>query len=153
MQILKIDLKKLSAIPALMMFVFAAYISISFNAIEMRSASYLLLAMMLLTFLGTCYLLVREHTIPLMAVIFFTFILMVELMSVITDLAWKEWIYSAVSVLMILTLFHYYRDDIRPLILGAAVGFSLAVYMQLCYQPRVMAGGRCKKHFWICFRR
>lgn len=131
MQILKIDLKKLSAIPALMMFVFAAYISISFNAIEMRSASYLLLAMMLLTFLGTCYLLVREHTIPLMAVIFFTFILMVELMSVITDLAWKEWIYSAVSVLMILTLFHYYRDDIRPLILGAAVGFSLAVYMQL----------------------
>lgn len=131
MQILKIDLKKLSAIPALMMFVFAAYISISFNAIEMRSASYLLLGMMLLTFLGTCYLLVREHTIPLMAVIFFTFILMVELMSVITDLAWKEWIYSAVSVLMILTLFHYYRDDIRPLILGAAVGFSLAVYMQL----------------------
>lgn len=131
MQILKIDLKKLSAIPALMMFVFAAYISISFNAIEMHSASYLLLGMMLLTFLGTCYLLIREHTIPLMAIIIFTFFLMVELMSIITDMEWKEWIYSAVSVLMILTLFHYYRDDIRPLILGAAVGFCLAVYMQL----------------------
>jgi O-antigen ligase len=131
MQLLKIDLKKLSVIPALMMFVFAAYISISFNAIEMRSASYLLLGMMLLTFLGTCYLLIRERTIPLMGAIFFTFIVMVGLMSVITDMEWKEWTYSSVSVLMLLTLFHYYRDDIRPLIIGAAIGFSIAVYMQL----------------------
>lgn len=147
MHILQIDLKKISVLPALMMFIFAAYVSISFNAIEMRMASYMLLGMMLLTFLGTSYLLVRERTIPLMSAILFTLVVQVALMSVISDIAWKEWVYGSVSVLMILTLFHYYRDNLTPLIIGASIGFSIAVYMQLyqCVtQPELWLGGNEK---------
>lgn len=55
----------------------------------------------------------------------------IELISLSTGVAWKDWIYYMFDMMLILFLFHYYRADIRPLITGAAIGFSLCVYLQL----------------------
>ena len=56
-----IKLKELKVIPALMALVFAMYNSLTFTALEMQSASYLSLAIMLLTGCATALLIVHQR--------------------------------------------------------------------------------------------
>ena len=56
---MKIDTKSMYVLPMVMMIVFAMHTSISFNAIESSTASYLSLAMTLMSFVVALTLIIR----------------------------------------------------------------------------------------------
>lgn len=57
--------------------------------------------------------------------------LLIEVISLSTGVAWKDWIYYICDVMLLLFLFQYYRNTPKTIIIGATIGFSLCVYMQL----------------------
>lgn len=56
---------------------------------------------------------------------------LIETVSLSTGVAWKDWIYHICDIMLLLFLFHYYRDTPQKIIIGATIGFSLCVYVQL----------------------
>lgn len=128
---MQIDIKRLYFVPTVMMIVFTIHISISFFAIEKQLASYLSLVMLLSAFFLSSVFIVRERNIPQFSFVVFVLMTFIEFVSISTGVAWKDWLYYTCDILLLLFLFHYYRNDVRSLITGAAIGFSICVYMQL----------------------
>ena len=137
-----IRLKELRVIPALMALVFALYNSLSFTALEMQMASYLMLAMMLLTTCATVLLVTHNRGISRFTFFSLFFLFWITAVTMIYGNDLKNWVYGCASIAALLFLFDYYRDDIRPLVIGALIGFSIAIYAgmwQLITNP----------HLWI----
>lgn len=128
---MKLDLKAMSVVPMIIMFIFATHISISFNAIEFSIASYLSLGLTLLGFLWSLVLTIRSGSVSRLFFFSSFFLLLVEVVSLATKVEWKEWIYISLDVTLLMFMFHYYQTNLRPLLLGLALGFSVSVYGQL----------------------
>ena len=128
---MKIDIKSMYVVPMMMMIIFAMHISISFNAIENFMASYLSLALTIFSFTLAIVLIVRSGNISRLFVFTSFFLFFVEAVSLATGVAWKEWLYTIVDVALLMFLFHYYEDNLRPLLIGATIGFSVSIYLQL----------------------
>lgn len=126
-----IRLKELRVIPALMALVFAMYNSLSFTALEMQMASYLMLALMLLTTCVSTFLVVHNRGISRYPLVILFFLIWVAAVTMIYGNDLKNWIYGCMSIVALLFLFDYYRDDIRPLVIGALIGFTIAIYAAL----------------------
>lgn len=137
-----IRLKEQRVIPALMALVFALYNSLSFTALEMQMASYLMLAIMLLTTCATALLVAHNRGVSRFTIFSLFFLFWITAVTMIYGNDLKNWVYGSASIAALLFLFDYYRDDIRPLIIGALIGFSIAIYAgmwQLITNP----------HLWI----
>jgi len=129
---MRIHLKKLYVLPMVMAAVFATHISISFSAVEIQMASYASLAVTLFMFVLSLVFIIKEKSISLFSIIILLLMILVEGVSLVSNLAWKDWTYYTLEVMLLLFLFHYYRDNLKPVITGAALGFSICVYLQLC---------------------
>lgn len=127
---MKVDLKALRTIPMLMMVIFALYISVSFNSVGIQAASYILLGLTLISFAFSAILIIRNDNIPILSMAVLSLMMLIEVISILTSMEWKDWLYYTLSLLLLTFLFHYYKHDLTPLISGAAIGFSIAVYMQ-----------------------
>lgn len=128
---MQIKLKESAVFPVTMMAAFTFYISVAFNAVEMQMASYMSLAFMALCSFFSIFLISRTQTIyriELIAIIYFTFIMAVSLFS---NTEWKDWTYICISIFLLLFSFNYYQDNIKLLLAGALIGFSLVIYLQL----------------------
>ena len=126
-----IKLKELRVIPALMALVFAMYNSISFTALEMQMASYLSLGLMLLTTCATTLLVAHNRGISRFVLATLFFFIWVAAVTMIYGNDLKNWIYGSMSIVALLFLFDYYRDNISPLVIGAFIGFTIAIYAAL----------------------
>lgn len=131
MNTMQINLKGLYFVPIIMTIIFTMHISISFFAIEKQTASYISLAMLLLAFSLAFVLIIREKNISQFCFIIMVLMALIEVISLSAGVAWKDWIYYICDMMLLLFLFHYYRDTPETIIIGATIGFSLCVYMQL----------------------
>ncbi|MBO5677065.1 MAG: O-antigen ligase family protein [Bacteroidaceae bacterium] len=123
-----IRLKELRVIPALMALVFAMYNSLDFNSLDMQMASYCSLGVMLLTACASVLFVAHNRGVSRYA---FSLIVLLSWIAVVTMLngqSLKDWLYSCISIAALLFLFDYYRNDIRPILIGALIGFSLSIY-------------------------
>lgn len=114
-----------------MMIVFAIHTSISFNAIESSLASYLSLAITIMSFVLALTLIIRASNISRLSLFAAFFLFLVEAVSLAIGVEWKDWIYTIVDVALLMFLFHYYSGNLHPLLTGAVIGFSLCIYAQL----------------------
>ena len=128
---MKIDTKSMYVLPMVMMIVFAMHTSISFNAIESSTASYLSLAMTLMSFVVALTLIIRAGNISRLSLFAAFFLFLVETVSLATDVAWKDWLYTIVDVSLLMFMFHFYRDNLHPLLTGLVIGFSICIYAQM----------------------
>lgn len=128
---MKIDTKSMYVLPMVMMIVFAMHTSISFNAIESYTASYLSLAMTLMSFVVALTLIIRAGNISRLSLFAAFFLFLVETVSLATDVAWKDWLYTIVDVSLLMFMFHFYRDNLHPLLTGLVIGFSICIYAQM----------------------
>lgn len=128
---MKIDTKSMYVLPMVMMIVFAMHTSISFNAIESSTASYLSLAMTLMSFVVALTLIIRTGNISRLSLFAAFFLFLVETVSLATDVAWKDWLYTIVDVSLLMFMFHFYRDNLHPLLTGLVIGFSICIYAQM----------------------
>ena len=137
-----IKLKELKVIPALMALVFAMYNSLTFTALEMQSASYLSLAIMLLTGCATALLIVHQRGLSRFAFCVLVMLLWIAAVTMLNGNDLKNWIYQSVSLTALLFMFDYYREDIRPLIIGLLIGFTVSIFASLAHM--VM-----NPHLWV----
>ena len=137
---LTLKLKEFRFVPAAMIASFGIYNAISFSAIEMMTLSYMSLAVMLAMFLVSCYLLADEPSLTIFDFAVLTMVMLILIVSLISDTDFKDWIYQGCSILLLVFLLRYYRDNLSPLLIGAVVAFSLAVYagfFQLLRHPEM----------------
>lgn len=128
---MKIDTKSMFFVPMVMMIVFTIHTSISFNAIESTSASYLSLAITIMSFVVALTLIIRAGNISRLSLFAAFFLFLVETVSLVTDVAWKDWLYTIIDVALLMFLFHFYRGNLHPLLTGAVIGFSFCIYAQM----------------------
>lgn len=137
---MKIDLKKLEFVPSILMGVFVIYNTLSFSAAEMMTVSYIALGCMLLSFLCSCYLIFKEPLITKFDLSIIVMTLFILVITIMEGLFVKEWIFNASSILLLVSLFRYYRDNLTPLIIGAAVAFTISIYigaLQMLLHPEM----------------
>ena len=108
-----INLKELKVIPALMALVFAMYNSLTFTALEMQSASYMSLGIMLLTSCLTAVFIVHQRGISRFALCVLMLLLWVAAVTMLNGNDLNNWVYQSASLTALLFLFVYYREDIR----------------------------------------
>ena len=128
---MKIDTKSMYLVPMLMMIAFSMHISISFNAIESSTASYLSLAITIMSFVVALTLIIRAGNISRLSLFAAFFFFLVEAVSITTDVVWKDWIYTTIDVALLMSLFHFYSGNLDPLLTGAVIGFSICIYAQI----------------------
>lgn len=128
---MKIDTKSMYVVPMVMMIVFTVHTSISFNAIEISSVSYLSLAITIMSFIVALTLIIRAGNISRLSLFTAFFLFLVETVSLATDVAWKDWLYTIVDVALLMFLFHFYSGNLHPLLTGLVIGFSICIYAQL----------------------
>ena len=128
---MKIDTKSMYVVPMVMMIVFTMHTSISFNAIESSTASYLSLAITIMSFVVALTLIIRAGNISRLSLFAAFFLFLVETVSLATDVAWKDWLYTIVDVALLMFLFHFYSSNLHPLLTGAVIGFSICIYAQI----------------------
>lgn len=128
---MKIDTKSMYVVPMVMMIVFTIHTSISFNAIENSLASYSSLAVTIMSFVVALTLIIRAGNISRLSLFAAFFLFLVETISLATDVAWKDWLYTIVDVTLLMFLFHFYSGNLHPLLTGSVIGFSICIYAQL----------------------
>ena len=127
---MQIDLKGLKVVPCLVMMVFALQTSINFNAIDMLMASYAMLAMTLIAALYSFFLIVRQHTITLTDLLSLIFMATIAVSSLFHDTDFVGWSYTCFSICLLRFFFNFYQHRLSPLIIGMALGFSIATMAQ-----------------------
>lgn len=128
---LQINLKSMRVVPMLMMAIFAIYISMSFNAIENSMASYLSLGVMMSAFFVSFFFLIREPKMSMFAFLMIAMMVFIGAISAMNNMLWKDWLYYTCSVILMMALFQYYSHNLSILLIGALIGFTIAVYCQL----------------------
>lgn len=123
-----IKLKELRVIPALMALVFAMFNSLMFNAVEMHTASYVMLGLMLMTTCGGALLMAHDRGLSRFTFWTMLFLVWVTAVTLLNGNDLKTWVYNSASIAALLFLFDYYREDIRPLVIGALIGFTISIY-------------------------
>lgn len=131
MNLLQIDLQQSRLIPFVAISLLTTHLAISFFDMEMFMASYAALAGMLLAFLAALFLLLRKRTLYTFDFTVLLFILILEGISLLNGVDWKNWLYSVFAISTYLFLFNYYRDRYHVLIFGILFVLSVAVYCQL----------------------
>lgn len=126
---LAVDLKKQRIIPALMMVAYTMYATLTFYVIDEMLLSYLNLAVSLLCTLVASYLIVRKKSICNLDLLYLLFFFLITAVTIVNGLDFKNWIFNSTNLLIPLFLFGYYKENPKPLLIGAAIGFSIAIYI------------------------
>lgn len=137
---MQINLKELKIVPCLLMVVFAMQTAISFNAINMSMASYAMLALMLMGALCSFYLITRQRTITLMDLFSLAFMAIIAASSLVHGTDTIHWLYTCFSICLLRFSFNFYQNRLGPLIIGLALGFSIAAlaqFYQLIIHPEL----------------
>ena len=131
MNLLQIDIKHSNLIPFVAISLLTTYLAISFFDMEMFLASYVVLAGMLFVFIFALFLIIRKRTLCSfdVAVLLFTFIL--EALSILNGVDWKNWLYFTLAISSYIILFNYYKEKYHILIFGILFVLSIATYCQL----------------------
>lgn len=117
--------------PTIIMMILATGVSMNFNIIGMSMVSYALLAVQLLCTVFAFYLIIRQGTITRTDAVYLFFLTLVMFSSLISGTDIKEWLYIALRCCLLLFFFNYYKDNLKPLLLGLSIGFSIAVLAQI----------------------
>lgn len=128
---MQIHLKQTQCLPAIVMMILALGVSMNFNIIGIPMMSYALLALQLFCAIFAFYLIIRQGTITRIDAIYLLFLVLVMYSSLISGTDAKEWLYIALRCCLLLFFFNYYRDNLKPLLLGLSIGFSIAVLAQI----------------------
>jgi O-antigen ligase len=86
------------------------------------------------------FLIACQRTITLTDFLVISFILVITFSSLLNGTDVKEWTYLSLSICCIYFSFNFYQDNLTPLIIGLALGFSTAVFAQfyqLVTQPEL----------------
>lgn len=116
---------------------FGIYIAISFPDL---TDSYMALFFMLLSFLVSCFLLATDPTVTKFEFGILLLTLLMLVLSFLQGTKFKEWIYQGSSILLLIFLFRYYRDQLSPLLIGMLLAMTIAVYaglLQLVRHPEM----------------
>ncbi len=127
---MQINLKELKVVPCMMMMLFALQQAIDFNSIGMQMVSYAMLAMMLMGAMVSFFLILRQRTITLIDLLSIAFMVTVAASSLAHGTDFVQWAYLCFGICMLRFFFNYYQGDLRPLIFGLTVGFTIAVLAQ-----------------------
>lgn len=111
------------------MVVFSFYATLDYNAIGKPLYSYANLALVLLSFVFALFLTLRQREIRRFDFITISFLLFVDIMSIINGLDWKNWTYYSASIITVLLLFDYYSNNLKPIVLGMWIGLVIAVIL------------------------
>lgn len=128
---MQIHLDELRVLPCFMMMVFAIHASLDFNALELHLASYATLATMLMVAMCSFYLIIRQHAITRMDMLSIVFMVIVATSSLAHGTEFVQWVYVCLSFCLLRFCFNFYRDNLSPIIIGMAVGFSVATLFQM----------------------
>lgn len=126
---LTIDLKEQRIIPALMMVAYTIYATLTFYVIDEMLLSYLNLASSLTCTLIATYLILRKKIITRLDFVFILYFILIAAVTMANGLDLKNWIFNSSSLFIPLFLFDYYKENPKPLLIGAAIGFSIAIYI------------------------
>jgi len=126
-----INLRQLSILPVFILMVVAIQASFDFTAIEMQLASYAALAIMLGGAILSFMLIAYQKTITLTDLLVISFLTIILLSSLSGGTDFKNWVYQYLSICCIYFLFNFYQERLHLLIIGLALGFSIAVFIQL----------------------
>ena len=131
MNLLRFDIQESKVIPFVAISLLLTHMTVSFFDLEMFLASYVALAGMIVAFLGSIVLLIRQKTLHLFDVNVLFFLLLIEGISFLYGNDWKNWLYISFSISTYLFLFNFYHEKYRILILGILFVLSAAIYCQL----------------------
>lgn len=126
-----INLKQLSILPCFLMAAVAIHASFDFTAIDMQLASYAILAIMLGCAIFSFLLIAYQKTVTLTDLFVLVFLAVILLSSFANGTDFKNWTYQSLSICCIYFTFNFYHERLHPLIIGLALGFSAAVFIQL----------------------
>ncbi|MDO5447796.1 MAG: O-antigen ligase family protein [Prevotellaceae bacterium] len=131
---LKIDLKKLTLVPSCMMFVLIVATALTLNAVDgMQTASYAMLALVIVDFVFILFLYVREHKVSLISFLSLMFFLLMIVFSAINGTNVKDGIFCFIELSSLIMLMEYYKGNMKMLLVACLVAFSFCVYLNFAY--------------------
>ena len=128
---MRIDLKELKVLPSLILIVFVLQAAFDFNAIHMLTASYAMLALVLVGALCSFFLILRQRTITLLDMLYMVFMTIIAVSSLAHGTDFRHWVYFCFSICLLRFFFNFYQDRLSMLIIAMTIGFSLAAMIQL----------------------
>lgn len=128
---MQIRLGQLKVFPFVSMMLFALYASMDFNAIDMQVVSYAMLALMLLGAVVALYFITLQRTISRTDLLSLAFMAIVTSSSFFHGTDGIHFVYVALSVCFLRFFFNFYQKGLVPLLVGLAIGFSIATFAQI----------------------
>ena len=132
-KLLTIDLDHLSWLPVFMVIAVVVNTSVSWDPLVFGSLSYLILAMMLSSFLFMLYLYIRQGTLSK----FVTFTLLLVLMMLSSSIIYanniKTAFYDGCSLLFIAMACDYFKDRFKVIIIAFAIAYSFCAYLNFAH--------------------
>lgn len=132
-KLLSLDLDHLSWIPVFMVIAVVTNTSISWDQLEFSGLSYMVLAMMLSSFLFMLYLYIRQGSLS--KFVAFTLLLVLIMLSsaIISANNIKSAFYDGCSLLFIAMACDYFKDRFKVIIISFAIAYSFCAYLNFVH--------------------
>ena len=132
-KLLILDLDHLSWIPVFMVIAVVTNTSISWDQLEFSGLSYMVLAMMLSSFLFMLYLYIRQGSLS--KFVAFTLLLVLIMLSsaIISANNIKSAFYDGCSLLFIAMACDYFKDRFKVIIISFAIAYSFCAYLNFVH--------------------
>lgn len=127
----RINLRGLTLIPCMMILFAIVRICMDITIVDLTSLSYLLLGLVLLSFVIMTYLCVRSGRISIFLLMTILAQAIVFISSLINATYVKNSIYEGCTIILMVMLIEYYKERIHIIIIAFAIAFSVCVYLNL----------------------
>lgn len=126
---ISIDIRKIKILPICMMFVLIVQVSMGFSDIEgMQMLSYLLLALVILSFLFLSYIEIKGRYVQKIVVLVALFMCVLLVISLLFGADVKSTVYLTMECLACVMMFDYYKENMSMLLKASSVAFAFCIF-------------------------
>ena len=129
----KISLHDMFFLPFVMIFAIVVNISMTLDVEDTQILSYLVLALVLMSFAVTLTMVFREREISRYIFLHILFMFILISLTIVNGLKIKNILYLSISLLTLLLIMNYYRNRISFVLQCLAFVFSFCVYINFIH--------------------
>ena len=127
----RVSLHDMTLLPADMIFFLEINTTHSLSALEMQLLSYVVLAMVIVSFLFMLSLVIRDKEISRYGFIHFLFLLFLFAMTLVNVNDIKNDIYNSIAIGLLLLLMRYYRHRMSMILKCFTIAFTMCMWLNL----------------------
>lgn len=127
----RVSLHDMTFLPAVMIFFLVINTTLSLSALEMQLLSYVVLAMVIVSFLFMLSLVIRDKEISRYGFIHFLFLLFLFAMTLVNVNDIKNDIYNSIAIGLLLLLMRYYRHRMSMILKCFTIAFTMCMWLNL----------------------